>query len=109
MRDLRFRRALSLAVNRHEIDRQFTSGFAMEEGQNTVLPQSPRVYQSEFRSAWANFDLREANRLLNSIGLVARDSDGMRLLPDHRPMEIIVENAGESTEQSDVLELIRDS
>ena len=33
----------------------------------------------------------------------------MRLLPDGRPMEIIVENSGESTEQSDVLELIRDS
>ena len=30
----------------------------------------------------------------------------MRLLPDGRPMEIIVENSGESTEQTDVLELI---
>ena len=33
----------------------------------------------------------------------------MRQLPDGRPLEIIVENSGESTEQSDVLELIRDS
>jgi peptide/nickel transport system substrate-binding protein len=33
----------------------------------------------------------------------------VRLLPDGRPMEIIVENSGESSEQSDVLELIRDS
>jgi peptide/nickel transport system substrate-binding protein len=107
VRDLRFRRALSLAINRHEINQAIYFGLAME-GQNTVLPQSP-LYEPEFRSAWANFDLREANRLLDSIGLTARDSDGMRLLPDHRPMEIIVENSGESTEQSDVLELIRDS
>ena len=107
VRDLRFRRALSLAVNRHEINQVIYFGLAIE-GQNTVLPQSP-LYEPEYRSAWANFDLREANRLLDSIGLTARDGDGMRLLPDHRPMEIIVENSGESTEQSDVLELIRDT
>jgi len=107
MRDLRFRRALSLAVNRHEINQAIYFGLAIE-GQNTVLPQSP-LYEPEYRSASANFDLREANRLLDEIGLTKRDSDGMRLLPDNRPLEIIVENSGESTEQSDVLELIRDS
>ena len=107
VRDLRFRRALSLAVNRHEINQAIYFGLAIE-GQNTVLPQSP-LYEPEYRSAWANFDLTEANRLLDLIGLTKRDSDGMRLLPDGRPMDIIVENSGESTEQSDVLELIRDS
>ena len=107
VRDLRFRRALSLAVNRHEINQAIYFGLAIE-GQNTVLPQSP-LYEPEYRSAWANFDLSEANRLLDLIGLTTRDGDGTRLLPDGRPMEIIVENSGESTEQSDVLELIRDS
>ena len=107
MRDLRFRRALSLAVNRHEINQAIYFGLAIE-GQNTVLPQSP-LYEPESRSASANFDLKEANRLLDEIGLTKRDGDGMRLLPDNRPLEIIVENSGESTEQSDVLELIRDS
>ena len=33
----------------------------------------------------------------------------MRRLPDGRPLEIIVETAGESTEQTDVLELIRET
>src|ERR1700722_18804862 len=33
----------------------------------------------------------------------------MRLLPDGRPAAVIVEDSGESTEKSDVLELIRDS
>ncbi len=107
LRDLRFRRALSLAVNRHEINQAIYFGLAIE-GQNTVLPQSP-LYEPQYRSAWANFDVPEANRLLDLIGLTKRDSDGTRLLPDDRPMEIIVENSGESTEQSDVLELIRDS
>ncbi len=107
VRDLRFRRALSLAINRHEINQAIYFGLAIE-GQNTVLPQSP-LYEPEYRSAWASFDVQEANRLLDLIGLTKREGDGTRLLPDNRPMEIIVENSGESTEQTDVLELIRDS
>jgi len=106
-RDVRFRRALSLAVNRHEINQAIYFGLAIE-GQNTLLPQSP-LFRPEYRDAWASYDLTEANRLLNLIGLNQRDSDGIRLLPDGRPVEIIVENSGESSEQSDVLELIRDS
>jgi peptide/nickel transport system substrate-binding protein len=107
LRDLRFRRALSLAVNRHEINQAIYFGLAIE-GQNTVLPQSP-LYEPGYRAAWASFDVAEANRLLDLIGLTKRDGDGTRLLPDGRPMEIIVENSGESTEETDVLELIRDS
>lgn len=106
VRDLRFRRALSLAVNRHEINQVIYFGLAIE-GQNTLLPKSP-LYDPRYRSAWAQFDTHEANRLLDLIGLV-EGSDGIRKLPDGRPVEIIVENSGESTEQSDVLELIRDS
>src|SRR5207302_5076262 len=71
------------------------------------LPQSP-LYDPRYRSAWSRFDPREANRLLDLVGLV-KGSDGIRQLPDGRPVEIIVENSGESTEQSDVLELVRDS
>jgi len=107
LHDLRFRRALSLAVDRHEINQVIYFGLAIE-GQNTVLPQSP-LYKSRYRSAWAQFDLHEANRLLDLIGLTERGNDGTRQLSDGRPIEIIVENAGESTEQADVLELIRDS
>ena len=107
VRDLRFRRALSLAVDRHEVNQVIYFGLAIE-GQNTVLPQSP-LHDPEYRSAWARFDVREANRLLDLIGLARRGADSIRQLPDGRPMEIIVENSGESTEQSDVLELIRDS
>jgi peptide/nickel transport system substrate-binding protein len=107
LHDLRFRRALSLAINRHEINQVIYFGLAIE-GQNTVLPQSP-LYEPRYRLAWARFDPAEANRLLDLIGLTERESDGTRQLPDGRPLEVIVENSGESTEQSDVLELIRDS
>jgi peptide/nickel transport system substrate-binding protein len=106
-RDVRFRRALSLAINRHEINQVVFFGLAVE-GNNTVLPKSP-LYREEYRNAWAQFDLDRANALLDEIGLSERDDRGVRLLPDGRSLEIIVESAGESTEETDVLELIRDS
>jgi peptide/nickel transport system substrate-binding protein len=98
---------LSLAINRHEINQVVYFGLAVE-GNNTLLPASP-LYRPEDRAAWARFDLKEANRLLDEIGLTKRDSRGVRLLPDGRPMEIVVETAGEDTEQTDVLELIHDT
>jgi peptide/nickel transport system substrate-binding protein len=106
LRDERFRRALSLAVNRHEINQAIFFGLGIE-GQNTVLPQSP-LYEPAYRLAWGRYNPAAANRLLDEVGLQKRDGD-VRLLPDGRPMDIVIESSGESTEASDVLELIRDS
>jgi peptide/nickel transport system substrate-binding protein len=107
VRDVRFRRALSLAIDRHEINQALYFGLAIE-GQNTVLPQSP-LFRTEYRANWASYNLDQANALLDEVGLGTRGSDGMRLLADGRPCAIIVEDSGESSEQSDVLELVRDS
>jgi peptide/nickel transport system substrate-binding protein len=105
VRDVRFRRALSMAVDRHEINEVMFYGLALE-GQNTILPQSP-LYRRRYRQAWASYNLTEANRLLDEIGL--KRSGGLRLLPDGRTADIIVEDSGESSEKTDALELIRDS
>jgi len=107
MRDLNFRRALSLGIDRHEINEAVYFGLAKESG-NTVLQRSP-LFRPEFRTAWTQFDVKQANALLDSLGLTRRDKSGLRLLPDGRPMEIVVDTSGESTEETDVLELVRDS
>lgn len=107
MRDVRFRRALSLAINRHEINEVVYFGLARPSG-NTVLQRSP-LFRPEFNKAWIQFDTKQANALLDQIGLTQRDDRGIRLLPDGRPLEVIVDTSGESTEETDVLELIRDS
>lgn len=106
-RKVDFRRALSVAIDRHEINQAMLFGLAIE-GNNTVLPRSP-LYRPEYTTKWATYDLDLANRLLDSLGLVQRDSDGIRLLPDGRPLEIVVETAGEDSEQVDILRLIHDS
>jgi peptide/nickel transport system substrate-binding protein len=107
MRDTRFRRALSLAVDRHEINEVVYFGLGVESN-NTVRQRSP-LYREDYRTAWIKFDPKAANALLDELGLTKRDASGLRLLPDGRPMEIVVDTSGESTEETDVLELIRDS
>ncbi|HLW13824.1 MAG TPA: ABC transporter substrate-binding protein, partial [Casimicrobiaceae bacterium] len=105
MRDVRFRRALSLGIDRHEVNEVVYFGLGKESA-NTILPRSP-LFRPEFRTAWAAFDVKRANALLDAIGLAKRNEDGIRLLPDGRPMNLIVDTSGESTEETDVLELVR--
>ncbi len=105
--NVRFRRALSLAVNRQEINQILYYGLATKGG-NTVLPRSP-LYKKEYRTAWAHYDITAANKLLDAIGLTKRDDEGFRLLPDGKPLEIIVEAASEGTEVVDIMTLIQDS
>jgi peptide/nickel transport system substrate-binding protein len=107
IRDVRFRRALSLAIDRSEINQAIYYGLGIEAN-NTVQPASP-LYRPEYGSVWAVFDLAKANALLDALGLTQRDKRGVRLFPDGQPLEIIVETAGEDTEQTDVLELVHDT
>ncbi|MEM7463023.1 MAG: ABC transporter substrate-binding protein [Pseudomonadota bacterium] len=104
MRDANFRRALSLAIDRDEINEVIYFGLASPSA-NTVLPQSP-LFREEYREAWSYFDPDKANELLDAAGLGARDDDGVRLLPNGERAELTIESAGESTEETDVLELV---
>ena len=107
MRDPRVRRALSLAIDRGEINQTIYFGLA-EEGGNTVLPDSP-LYEDAFARAHTDFDLDKARTLLDAAGLDEKDARGVRLLPNGEPFELIIETAGEDPTETDVLQLIRDS
>lgn len=106
LRDVRFRRALSLAIDRREINMAVFYGLGKESA-DTALPESP-LYDEKVAKAWIAHDVAKANALLDEMGLTERDDDGLRLLPDGRGMQIIVETAGESTLETDVLELVTD-
>jgi peptide/nickel transport system substrate-binding protein len=104
--DRRFRQALSLGVNRPEINHALYYGLGLP-GQATVL-RSPTGHE-EPRMAYARFDLVQANRLLDEMGLTARDGRGFRLRPDGQRLDLIVETSGDETEHTDVLELVKDT
>lgn len=106
LRDVRFRRALSMSIDRAQVNQVLYFGLATESN-NTVVPESP-LFKKEYQTLWTKYDRKAADKLLDDIGL-KRGSDGVRRLADGRPLEIIVETAGESTEQTDVLELVREN
>ena len=104
--DVRVRRALSMGMDRGEINEAIFFGLG-REASNSVLPSSP-LYKDEYAEAWIEYDVDQANQLLDEAGLDKRDGDGVRLLPDGRPFEIIVETAGEQSQETDILQLITD-
>jgi len=105
-READFRRALSVAIDRDDINNSIFYGVASPSN-NTVLPNSP-LFKDEYRTKWTEYDPELADELLDGLGLTERNDNGIRLLPDGRPLQIVVETAGESTEQTDVLQLIKE-
>jgi peptide/nickel transport system substrate-binding protein len=85
IRTLDFRRALSLGVERDQINEAFFLGTGTS---TTTLPTSYNQYfpGEEWRTTWATPDrtqaLSEANALLDGIGLTDKDDEGYRLRPD---------------------------
>ena len=106
MRDVRFRRALSLGVDRDELNEVVYIGLA-NPSNNTIMPRSA-LFKPEYATKWATYDPKQANKLLDEIGLTKRNDQGFRLLPDGRPATIIVEHTSEETEDADALSLIAD-
>ncbi len=104
-RDLRYRKALSVAINRKDINQVIFFGLAKESG-NTALPESP-LFDPAYAKMWMQHDPALAERLLDEAGLNKRAADGVRLLPDGRRLEFTIETAGESTEETDILDLIK--
>ncbi|PCH74767.1 MAG: peptide ABC transporter substrate-binding protein [Rhodobacteraceae bacterium] len=107
LRDVRVRRALSLAIDRQTINQALYFKLA-KPGAMTVLPSSPFFDQAN-RDAWAAYDVDQANALLDEAGLTERAGNGIRLLPDGRPMEIVIETAGERQEVENALQIITDN
>ncbi len=76
MQDVRFRRALSLALDREQIKESVFLGFG-RSAQIGPDPGSP-YYEEEFEAAYADYDPEKAKALLEEIGLTDDDGDGWR-------------------------------
>lgn len=79
-RDVRFRRALSLAINREEMNEIIYFGRGVPR-QVTVIPDSD-YYEPAFAEAYTEYDVDRARQLLDDMGLIDINGDGMRELPD---------------------------
>ncbi|MGJ8555602.1 MAG: ABC transporter substrate-binding protein [Sulfitobacter geojensis] len=107
MRDVRFRRALSLGIDRRMINRALYFGLGNEGGM-TALSSSPLFNETDLL-AWSAMDIEAANALLDDMGLSNRNDAGIRTLPDGRPMEFVIETAGERQEVENALAIVTDT
>lgn len=103
-RDIRYRHALSLAVDRRTLNNTLLFGLGTE-GNDTIIADS-QLFSPELRTLNAAYDPAKASRLLDEAGLGRRDGSGMRLMADGRPLEIVVESDGEAAQILDALTLI---
>src|SRR5262249_9199302 len=76
-----FRRALSLGIDREQLKETFflgtgiASSLAPEDG----AADSPGP---EYRTMWSTYDPKQANELLDKLGLDKKDAEGFRLRTD---------------------------
>ncbi|HOP56214.1 MAG TPA: ABC transporter substrate-binding protein [bacterium] len=89
--DRRFRIALSLAINREEINQVVYLGLGTP--MQASLSKRDPYYSSEWAKAYIEYNPKEADRLLDILGLTKRDKDGFRLLPDGDPLNLTIEVA----------------
>ncbi len=75
-----FREALSISINRQEINDLVYNGL-LEVRQASPVSGSPE-YDPEFETRWIEFDPDRANELLDGMGLTERDGNGFRIGPD---------------------------
>ena len=77
-----FRRALSMGVDRNQLNETFFLGVGTP-GSAVPGEDSPYFPGKEWRTKWSTLDLTQANALLDKIGLTKKDGDGYRVRTDN--------------------------
>ena len=106
MTDVRFRRALSLALNREEIRDVLLMGFG-RPSQLAPLPGTP-WYDEALTRAYAEYDVEEGNRMLDEIGLPWDSDRRFRLRPDGERLVLRIDVPTSQTEWVKGAELARE-
>ncbi len=76
-----FRRALSLGIEREQLNEAFWLGTGTP-GSSVVEEPHPHSPGPEYRTRWSTYDVKQANELLDKAGLTQKDAEGMRLRTD---------------------------
>jgi peptide/nickel transport system substrate-binding protein len=83
-----FRRALSLGIDREQLNETFWLGLGTpgSTAPAEVMPESPGP---EWRKKWSTLDIAQANAMLDKLGLTKKDREGYRLRTDNGQRLII--------------------
>ena len=78
-----FRHALALGIDRDQLNEAFWLGVGTA---GSVAPAPDTIYSPgpEWNKKWGVLDLKQANELLDKVGLTKKDAEGYRLRQDAR-------------------------
>lgn len=105
--DVRFRRALSVAIDRENINKKLYFGLAVP--MQASVPPTSKFYKDEYGQAYADFDLEQAEQLLDEIGMVDKDGNGFRERPDGQAFRPTLIYSKDFFDPTPALELIKNS
>ena len=102
--DLRFRKAMSVAINRDEMNETAFFGQGVPK-QYIGFSPTPDFVDHKWLDFAAKYDPAEANALLDEIGMKDTDGDGFRELPDGKKLVVNLQFATQGV-SSQVAELV---
>ena len=101
--DVRFRQAMSAAINRDEINELVFLGQGTPR--QATINESASFFKQEWADNFAKFDTDQANSLLDAMGLDKKNADGVRLRPDGQPLQFLCEYLPQEGPKKQTLEL----
>ena len=103
--DVRWRQALSHAMNREEINELRFAGLGTPR--NPIMHPGPSFWEDGMDQYYTEYNVDLANQLLDDVGLVY-DADGkFRLRPDGQPMTLTMEHDAGRADYAETCNLIR--
>ena len=102
-RDVSFRRAMSMAIDREEINNVFYNGLLLPGG--AAFSPANAFYSDEDYALWADHNPEAANALLDEAGYEDVDGDGFREDPEGNPLNVIID-VGQHDLYTPIVELI---
>lgn len=103
-RDKRFRQAMSVAINRKEINELVFLGLGTPR--QATMHSSVSFFQKRWAEHYAQFDPALANKLLDEMGLDKKGPDGIRLMKNGKPLAFMLEYVPQEGPKKEVSELV---
>ena len=106
IREPNFRKALSLAVNRAEIQKAIyfntgepTSGTLSPKAIEYLVNDEGKSVYKQWRDAAVKYDPATAKKMLDELGVVDKDGDGIREFPDGTKLSIRLDHPADTDDE----------
>ena len=107
IRNVEFRRALSLGIDRDQINEAYFLGLGVG-GSVMCSPDLPSTAGEEYVTRWATHEPDQANEMLDAIGLTEKDDEGFRLRTDGSGERLRIEIGMVAGGNEPIAEMVKD-